>query len=56
MEFSTHPSNILTIAGVSKDTETPFGLVATDQCTEHEQSFKKCYCKTKCQSNKFKML
>lgn len=51
-EFSTCPANILTIEDVSQDKEVPLRSVATAHSTGHGQGFKKCYCKTKCQSNK----
>ncbi|KAI4454310.1 hypothetical protein MML48_9g00011696 [Holotrichia oblita] len=51
-EFSTCPTNIVTIDEVPKEKEVPLRSVATAQSTGHGQGFKKCSCKTKCQSKK----
>nr|XP_022900464.1 uncharacterized protein LOC111413662 [Onthophagus taurus] len=51
-EFSICPDNILKIEEITKDKEVSLRSVATSQSIGHGQGFNKCYCKTKCHSNK----
>ncbi|KAF2879050.1 hypothetical protein ILUMI_27144 [Ignelater luminosus] len=51
-EFSVCPANILTIDEVFKENELSLRSVARAQSTGHGQGFKKCSCKTKCDSKR----